>query len=526
MAFLEVHMVQVREIIRRWQAGENKMAIGRASGVSARTVGRYIEAATALGVSRDGEPPGEEVLAQLLCRNHPGPLPTRETPAAARLAGREEQLARWLQEERLQLARVHELLVREGITVSYTSLRRYVREAGLWKPLKTTVRMAEWPPGEVAEMDFGKLGTIVDVETGKRQTVWAFLIVLPYSRHCFAWPLVQQTLTESIAGLEAAWRFFGGVPKRLILDNFSAAIAGTDPLEPRPTRGFLEYSQERGFLCDPARVRKPKDKPHVERGIQYLRERFFKGGSFRSLDDCREQAERWCSEVAGLRVHGTTRQLPRAVFEAEEKVKLQAYDGVVYDVPEWKEVTVHPDHHISFGQALYSLPSSTCPPGTKVEVRGDRALVKLYKKGELVKVHSRVPRGGRMTDPADYPAEKTTYALRAPDRIVRRASELGPNVEAFAMKLFEGPLPWAKLRAGQKLVSLGERYGGERLDAACQRSLAYDLVDVRRVHRILLQALDRESPPIEDTGTPLGSRFARPGSAFDHHQTVLQEATA
>lgn len=525
MAFLEVHMVQVREIIRRWQAGENKMAIGRASGVSARTVGRYIEAAASFGLTQDGEPPGEEVLAQLLRRNHPGPLPTRETPAAARLAGREEQLARWLQEERLQLTRVHELLIREGVTVSYTSLRRYVREAGLWKPLKTTVRMAQWPPGEVAEMDFGKLGSIVDAETGKRQSVWAFLIVLPYSRHCFAWPLVQQTLTESIAGLEAAWHFFGGVPKRLILDNFSAAIAGTDPLEPRPTRGFLEYSQARGFLCDPARVRRPKDKPHVERGIQYLRERFFKGGSFRSLGDCREQAERWCSEVAGLRVHGTTRQLPRPVFEAEEQAKLQPYDGVVYDVPEWKEVTVHPDHHVSFSQALYSVPSTTCPPGTKLEVRGDRTLVKLYKKGELVKVHSRVPRGQRMTDPDDYPKEKTAYALRAPDRIVRRASELGPYVEAFAQKLFEGPLPWAKLRAGQKLVSLGEKYGGERLDAACQRSLAYDLVDVRRVQRILLQALDHETPVEEETGTPLGSRFARPGSAFDHRQPALQEAT-
>lgn len=526
MAFLEVHMVQVREIIRRWQAGENKMAIGRASGVSARTVGRYIEAAASLGVSQDGEPPGDEVLSQLLRRNHPGPLPTPQTPAAARLAGREEQLARWLQEERLQLTRVHELLVREGVSLSYTSLRRYVREAGLGKPLKTTVRMAEWPPGEVAEMDFGKLGTIVDAATGKRQSVWALLIVLPYSRHCFAWPLVQQTLAESIAGLEAAWRFFGGVPKRLILDNFSAAIAGTDPLAPRPTRGFLEYSQERGFLCDPARVRKPKDKPHVERGIQYLRERFFKGGSFRSLDDCREQAERWSGEVAGLRVHGTTRQLPRAVFEAEEQAKLQPYDGTLYDVPEWKEVTVHPDHHVSFGQALYSLPSATCPPGTKVEVRGDRALVKLYKKGELVKVHSRVARGQRMTDPADYPAEKTAYALRSTDGVVRRATTLGPNVAAFAQKLFEGPLPWARLRAGQKLISLGERYGGERLDAACQRSLAYDLIDVRRVQRILLQAIDHETPPLEDgTGTPLGSRFARPGSAFDHHQAALQEAT-
>ncbi|MBI2767684.1 MAG: hypothetical protein HYX53_17440 [Chloroflexi bacterium] len=186
MAFLEVHMVQVKEILRRWQAGESKMAIGRASGVSARTVGRYIEAASALGIKRDGEPPGEEVLAQLLRRNHPDPLPARQTPAAASLAGREEQLARWLKEERLQLTRVHELLVRDGTSVSYTSLRRYVREAGLWKPARATVLMAQWPAGEVAEMDFGKLGSIVDAITAKRQTVWALLVVLPYSRHCFA----------------------------------------------------------------------------------------------------------------------------------------------------------------------------------------------------------------------------------------------------------------------------------------------------------------------------------------------------
>lgn len=522
VAFLEVEMVQVREIVRRWQAGENKTAVGRASGVSARTVSRYIDAAMALGVRQDGGPPEETVLAQMLRRNHAGPSPQRETPTAARLAGHEERVASWLRDDHLQLTRVHELLLRDGVAVSYTALRRYVRDTGLWKQSPSTVRMAEWPPGEAAELDFGRLGTLMDVTTGKKQTVWALVVVLPYSRHQFVWPLLRQTLEESIEGLEMAWRFFGGVPRRLILDNFAAAVAGPDALEPRPTRGFLEYSQERGFFCDPARVRKPKDKPHVERGIQYVRERFFKGGHFRDLEDCREQAERWCNEVAGLRIHGTTRQLPREVFEAEEQAKLQPSDGGIYDVPTWKQVTVHPDHHISFGQALYSVPSSTCPPGTKLEVRGDRGLVKLYRRGELVKVHPRQPRGGRATDPDDYPAEKTAYALRAPDRIVRRASELGPNVEVFAQKLFEGPLPWAKMRQGQKLLSLGEKYTAARLDAACGRALSFDLVDVRRLHRILLRALDVEELPAMEPGMPLGSRFARPASAFDHR---LREAT-
>ena len=79
------------------------------------------------------------------------------------------------------------------------------------------------------------------------------------------------------------------------------APAGADPLAPRPTAAFLEYSQVRGFLVDSARPRHPRDKPHVERGVPYVRERFWKGGSFRDLADARRQAERWCLEVAGIR---------------------------------------------------------------------------------------------------------------------------------------------------------------------------------------------------------------------------------
>ena len=140
---------------------------------------------------------------------------------------------------------------------------------------------------------------------------WALIIVLTYSRHSFVWPTFSQKLVDVIEGLEAAWAFFEGVPKYLVIDNFPAAVAGPDPLHPRLTRGFLEYSQHRGFISDPARVRHPRDKPRVERGVPYVRERFFKGGEFRGLSDMRSATRRWCLAVAGQRVHGTTRRQPR-----------------------------------------------------------------------------------------------------------------------------------------------------------------------------------------------------------------------
>ncbi len=510
--------MQILEVVRRWQAGESQRQIARATGLSRNTVGRYIRTAAAAGIGLGQAPPGDDLVAGLLRKNQPGPSPG-DVPAllAGLLERRHAQIEAWVSDNHLQLTRIHELLIREGITVSYTTLRRFVRRAGLSKGAKSTVRMADWPAGEAAEMDFGRLGMLLDRATGKRRAVWALVIVLLYSRHQFVWPLERQTLDEIIAGLEAAWCFFRGLPKRLILDNFAAAVAGPDAFHPRLTRGFLEYSQARGLLVDPARVRHPKDKPHVERGVTYVRERFFKGGSFADLTDLRVQAEAWCRDVAGMRVHGTTRKLPLEVFLAEEQARLQPYDGVVYDVPVWREATVHVDHHISFANALYSVPSTTCPPGTKLEVRGDRDLVRIYRKGELAKTHVRQPRGGRSTDPEDYPAEKTAYALRAPDRVVRQAKQLGANVAAFAERLFEGPLPWAKLRQGQKLIRLGEKYNAARLDAACARAIDHELIDVRRLERILVMALEKPEPVAPAVLAPLSARFARPPASFDHH---------
>ena len=524
MAYRELSRMEIIEVVRRWQAGESRRAIARSSGLARETVNKYLRAAERLGLQANGPPPIEEQVVRLVQAGRVATAArTWAAPQRARLEPYRERILRWVRDDQLLITRVQELLRQDGLLVSYSTLERFAWRLGVQPRRRhrgTTVRVAPSAPGEVAEMDFERLGPLLNPLTGKRQIVWGLLVVLVYSRHSFLWPLVQQTVEATIEGLEQAWRFFGGLPERLVLDNFPAAVAGTDPLRPRPTRAFLEYSQARGFLLDPARIRHPRDKPHVERGVSYARERFWKGGRFADLVDARQQAERWCLQVAGQRVHGTTRQLPLVVFEEEERARLRPYDGVPYEVPAWREVTVHPDHHVSVQYALYSAPSSTCPPGTKLEARCDRTIVKLYRRGELVKVHPRQAKGGRSTDPDDYPPERTAYAMRAPDRLIRQASALGPNVGRFAERLLEGPLPWAKLRQGQKLLRLADRYTADRLDAACARALGFDLLDVRRLERILVLALEHESqpaPPPDARIQPLpAGRFARPGSAFDH----------
>ena len=514
MAYREVTRVEIQEIIRRWQSGEGYRQISSGTGASRNTVRKYLSAAKAEGIARDGPAPTEGQLSRLASLGQSGPRPAA-TPNEELLAPWADQIHRWLTGDRLQMTRIHELLLARGCPVTYQSVRRFILTRNWRRPRRITVRMEDTPPGEVAEMDFGRLGLIHDPETGRRRVVWALILVLGYSRHSFLWPTCNQKLEDVIAGLEAAWAFFGGIPKYLVIDNFPPAVATADPLHPVFTRGFLEYSQRRGFIADAARARHPKDKPKVERGVPYARERFFKGGEFQDLADVRDQAQRWCRDVAGLRTHGTTRRQPLVVFQDEERKMLLPWDGEAYEIADWREAKVHQDHHIQCRQALYSVPSSLCPPGQKVEVQVDSKLVRIYHRGQLIKTHVRQPRGGRSTDVHDYPTELSAYTTRVPDRIKASAKDLGPAVADFADRLFEGPLPWAKVRQGHKLLRLGERYTAQRLDAACRRSLEVDLIDVRRLERILVQALEEETTP-ELPAPPPEGRFARPGSAFSH----------
>ena len=219
MAYREVTRVEIQEIIRRWQIGDGSRQIASGTGASRNTVRKYLSAAKAGGIARDGLPPTDDQLSRLAAMGQSGP---RHGGAASEevLAPWEAQIYHWFTQDRLQVTRIHELLLARGCPVTYQSVRRFMERRDWRRVRRTTVRMEDTPPGEVAELDFGRLGFIQDQETGRRCTVWALLVVLAYSRHCFVWPAYGQKLEDVIAGLEAAWAFFGGIPKYLVIDNF------------------------------------------------------------------------------------------------------------------------------------------------------------------------------------------------------------------------------------------------------------------------------------------------------------------
>ena len=515
MGFREVSVVEVREVLRGWLEGSGLRTVAERAGVDRKTARRYVAAAQAAGLQRDARfaDVDDVLVAQVVSAVRPA-RPNGHGTAWEALEARQAQIAVWLagdgkDAKPLSVVKVHELLSRQGCVVPYRTLHRFAAERCGFRAKDTTVRVADGEPGVELQVDFGHLGYLTG-EDGRRRKVHALIFTACYSRHMFVWLTYSQTLVAIIAGCEAAWTFFQGVFKILIPDNMKAIVTDPDPVNPRLSQGWLDYAQHVGFGTDPARVRSPKDKPKVERAVQYVRGNFWAGEEFTSLEEAQQRATVWCAERAGMRIHGTLQARPAEVFDEQEAACLLPVPDA-YDVPVFKTVKVHRDFHVEVAKALYSVPGGYL--GHQLDVRADRELVKLYYRGRLVKTHPRQAPGGRSTDRDDLPAEKSGYALRDLTRLISTCAGHGSSIGIYAERLLDDPLPWTRMRAVYRLLGLVRRYGNAPVEAACTRALDLDVVSVTKIASMLERATE-DTLPLLPTGTVPSGRFARQPAEF------------
>ncbi|BBZ09369.1 hypothetical protein MDOR_35380 [Mycolicibacterium doricum] len=418
MVFREVSVNEIREVLRVWlgwrsyrrsRVPHDRRALRRGPQNGAPLRGGRAGSR----LRRDGDVSAlDDGLIGVVADAVRPARPDGHGAAWEQLLGFEEQIKVWVagdgEQRPLTITKIETLLARQGCVVPYRTLHRFASERCGFGRKGTTVRVADGDPGVECQIDFGYLGMLTDAADGRRRKVHALIFTAVYSRHMFVWLSYSQTLAAVIAGCQAAWGFFGGVFAVLIPDNLKPVIAAADAVNPQFTRGWLDYAGHAGFLTDPARVRSPKDKPRVERTVQYVRRNFWDGETFTSLEQAQQAVMTWCAHCRYPHPRHHLRT-SLEVFTAEEQPTLLTVPGT-YDVPMFKAVKVHRDFHAEVAKALYSLPE--CWIGHTLDVRADSELVKFYHRATLVKVHPRQPAGGRSTDRADLPEHKAGYALR------------------------------------------------------------------------------------------------------------------
>jgi transposase len=525
MAFREVRVFEVREVLRLWLVGEGLRGIERLAVLDRKTIRRYVAAAELAGVVRGG---GEAQLSdELIGRVVEAVRPHRVDGHGEswRLLGQHhEKVQRWVEAD-LTAVKIADLLCRQGVVVPRRTVQRYVAEVcGRTRGQGNTVRVADGEPGDECQVDFGRMGLVPDPAAGRNRVTYALIFTACYSRYQFVWLTHRQTTQAVIEGCEAAWGFFGGVFRTVIPDNMEAIVDDADCLEPRINQAFAEYAQSRRFRVDPARVRRPKDKPRVERNVGFVRRSMFAGESFINLAHAQRHATEWSTTTAGLRVHGTTQARPAEVFTTEEQPRLLPAPVEAYDLPIYATAKVHRDHHIEVARALYSVPGRLI--GARVDVRADRSVVRIFYRGSLVKVHPRQDPGRRSTDPEDLPAEKTVYAMRDLTRLQSMAAGHGPAIGVYATALLDVPLPWTRMRSVYALLGLVKKWGADRVDAACASALDHEVINVGLIGRMLERGRPDTVGQPALAGTVIPARFARDPAHFAversnrRHQTL------
>ena len=380
----------------------------------------------------------------------------------------------------LTARRIQQDLTAEGITLGYDSLRRFIQRLGRMRSLP--FRRLESAPGEEAQVDFGTGAPVLTPE-GKRRKTHVFRIVLSHSRKAYSEATFTQTTDDFLGALENAFRYFGGVPKTLVVDNLKAAVAHPDWFDPELTPKLQAFCRHYGTVVLPTRPYMPRHKGKVEAGVKYVKNNALKGRTFASLEEQNRHLADWEGTVADTRIHGTTKQQVGRRFETVERGALLSLPAEPFANFREAQRKVNRDGHVEVAKAYYSAPPEYL--GRTVWVRWDARLVRIFNhRWEQVALHVRHEPGRFSTLGQHLAAEKISGLERGAAHLLERVRRIGPQAQQWAQAMLtargiEGT------RVLQGLFSLAKRHTHQALEKACETALSHGAYRLRTLRQLV-----------------------------------------
>ncbi|MHB8174860.1 MAG: IS21 family transposase, partial [Nitrospirota bacterium] len=397
----------------------------------------------------------------------------------------------------LSSQRIWQDLVDEtGFTGSYSSVKRFVRGLGAATP--APFRRMECAPGEEAQVDFGSGAWVI--EAGKRRRPHILRVTLSHSRKSYSEPVWRQTTENFIRCLENAFRAFGGVPRRLVIDNLKAAVTNADWFDPDINPKIIEFARHYGIVILHTKPYTPRHKGKVENGIKYIKDNALKGRVFSSLAEQREFLARWENDVADTRIHGTTKRQVRRVFEEVERPALQPLPPEPFPFYHEGRRKVHRDGHVEIDKSYYSVPPEYL--GREVWVRWDSRLVRVFN-GQFgqIAVHPRVEPGRFDTSRHHLADQKISAVERGAEYMLLKTAGIGAEAGRWARAMLE-VRGIEGVRVLQGFIHLAKNYPARAINRASKTALEAGMFRLRPLRELVRRNADQgelefaESHPI------------------------------
>ncbi|QSX39190.1 IS21 family transposase [Shewanella sedimentimangrovi] len=358
--------------------------------------------------------------------------------------------------------------------------------------------------GEKVYVDYaGRTIPWIDIATGKEHQAQIFIGVLGCSQYTFGCACKSQKLEDFLEAHNRMFSFFNGVPQIIVPDNLKSAV--TKPgVEPLVNRSYLELCRYYGCFVEPARVRRPKDKPLAEIGVLLFtrwvtvilrRRQFF------SVEEINQAITELLQQL-NLRPFKRLPGCRQQRFEEMDKPQLKPLPVKPFEIARWvASQKVPSDYHIYVYQHAYSVPYQYV--GEKVEARVTRSAVEILHNNKRIATHIRQEQiGGHTTLDIHRPESHRAYAQQSAEQFRHWAVKIGECAGLLISAQFAGKPEHSTsaYRACSQLQALAKLYGHERFELACRCAIEIHSKTVKSVRSILQCKLDqklKETRPVQ-----------------------------
>jgi transposase len=489
-------MATIREILYQHTKNISARSIAKSFGISRTTIQKYLQLATVHGYNNKVNDDAlqeiaikvEESLYKTTNINVDGSIirSFRSAPVMATLLKYQDWIKDWLKTPNMTHTQIKRLLAEEDVAVSERSINRFIQKCFPDLP-KYTVHLTT-EAGLEAQVDFGYVGYMHDAQ-GKTRKTYAFVMTLAHSRYRYVeFVFAQDQISWAKVHINA-FQFFGGVPLCIVLDNLKAGVIKPDIFDPTLNETYSELSRFYGFTIDPAKAYKPEHKGKVERSVRIVKEQLIAGRQYTDIDSANAYALKWCKLEISHLICSSIGKKPIDVFNQEEKDRLLALPSGFFDMPQWVMAKIHRDHHFVVEGNFYSVPTRYI--GELINVRIGLKTISAYYKHRIIKTHPRnFDKGQWITDRLDYPESARYYLDNNRDVCLELAKSIGSSTHQMIQHIGLAGTRIA-LRKSQAILRLATKYGNDRLEAACLRSVTYDNYEYRALCNILSNELDK-----------------------------------